>query len=171
MTLFGTDGIRGEAGQPPLDAATVARVGAALARVSARPAPRVLIGRDTRESGTGLEAALTRGIAAEGGSVVSLGVVPVPSAADTPSASGFRMPAMLSGGPDRGEVLIFIDSKALLAGVAAQPTSATPGTLAPWQAGGTTTPAAGTPAAAQSGLTPVLGGLPNMQLTPSRARY
>lgn len=103
--------------------------------------------------------------------LISLGVVPVPSAADTASTSGFRMPAMLSGGPDRGEVLIFIDSKAMLAGVAAQPTAATPGTLAPWQAGSTQLPAAGTPATAQPGLTPVLGGLPNMQLTPSRARY
>ncbi len=96
MTLFGTDGIRGEAGQPPLDAATVARVGAALARVSARPAPRVLIGRDTRESGTGLEAALTRGIAAEGGSVVSLGVVPTPAVAYLTRTEGFDLGIVIS---------------------------------------------------------------------------
>jgi len=96
VTLFGTDGIRGEAGQPPLDAATVARVGAALARVSARPAPRVLIGRDTRESGTGLEAALTRGIAAEGGSVVSLGVVPTPAVAYLTRTEGFDLGIVIS---------------------------------------------------------------------------
>ncbi|MBA4019670.1 MAG: hypothetical protein C0483_21100 [Pirellula sp.] len=104
--------------------------------------------------------------------LISLGIVPVPSAADAATTvGGFRMPAMLSGGPDRGEVLIFIDSKALLAGVAAQPAAATSGTLAPWQATGTTLPAAGAPATATPGLTPVVGGLPNLNLTPSRARY
>src|SRR5262249_54954424 len=53
--LFGTDGIRGESGQFPLDPATVERIGVSLAwtlreeeRISS---PRVVVGRDTRESG------------------------------------------------------------------------------------------------------------------------
>src|SRR4051812_10838982 len=66
--LFGTDGIRGTAGAYPLDPATVRRVGAALVR--ALPAvdgsggpPRLLIGRDTRESGEWIEAELAFGAA------------------------------------------------------------------------------------------------------------
>ena len=53
--LFGTDGIRGEAYAPPLDRATVQRVGRALAEELSPDAPRVLIGRDTRSSGADLE--------------------------------------------------------------------------------------------------------------------
>ena len=63
MKLFGTDGIRGLAGEPPLDRATVARVGAALVRAAGglgRPM-RVLVGRDTRESGAWIEEELGRG--------------------------------------------------------------------------------------------------------------
>ena len=96
MKLFGTDGIRGEAGKAPLDAGTVARVGAALARVSGTGAPRVLIGRDTRESGPELEAALTRGIASGGGSVVSLGVVPTPAVAYLTRTEGFDLGIVIS---------------------------------------------------------------------------
>ena len=96
MTLFGTDGIRGEAGRPPLDVATVARVGAALARVSGAATPRVLIGRDTRESGPELEAALTRGVASQGGSVVSLGVVPTPAVAYLTRSEGFNLGIVIS---------------------------------------------------------------------------
>jgi phosphoglucosamine mutase len=69
VKLFGTDGIRGEAGKAPLDAGTVARVGAALARVSGSGrAARAHRPRYTRVGGPELEAALTRGIASEGGS-------------------------------------------------------------------------------------------------------
>ena len=64
VRLFGTDGIRGKAGDPPLDPSTVARVGAALARTLAGShqgrAVRVLLGRDTRESGEWIERELTR---------------------------------------------------------------------------------------------------------------
>ena len=61
--LFGTDGIRGVAGTFPLDEATVERIGVALARslrAAAGGAPRVVIGRDTRESGPVIQAALGR---------------------------------------------------------------------------------------------------------------
>ncbi|HEY0404208.1 MAG TPA: hypothetical protein VGC89_00665, partial [Pyrinomonadaceae bacterium] len=60
--LFGTDGMRGEAGRFPLDAATVRVMGRSLARhlaESGRVAPLIVLGRDTRESGAWIEAALT----------------------------------------------------------------------------------------------------------------
>ena len=95
MTLFGTDGIRGEAGRSPLDETTVTRVGAALAR-GATHAPRVVIGRDTRESGAAIEAALARGIVAGGGSVTSLGVVPTPAVAYLARSDGFDLGVVIS---------------------------------------------------------------------------
>lgn len=79
MRLFGTDGIRGRAGEAPLDHETVRRVGAALART--RSGARVLIGRDTRESGSWIEEELARGLASGGASVVSAGVLPTPAIA------------------------------------------------------------------------------------------
>jgi phosphoglucosamine mutase len=81
--LFGTDGIRAKAGSPPLDPVTVCRVGAALVRVLAitGTAPRVLVGGDTRESYRWIEKELARGLAAEGATVVSVGVIPTPGIA------------------------------------------------------------------------------------------
>ena len=76
--LFGTDGIRGKAGEFPLDEVTVERIGGALvANIAADlgRAPRLLIGRDTRESGPQIEAALTRGALRAGASVQSAGVI------------------------------------------------------------------------------------------------
>jgi phosphoglucosamine mutase len=80
-SLFGTDGIRGEAGVPPLDAATVSKVGAALATSLGPRGVSVLVGCDTRESSESIVAALTGGIAAQGGSVRFAGVVPTPAVA------------------------------------------------------------------------------------------
>ncbi len=96
MTLFGTDGIRGEAGRPPLDATTVARIGAAMARVSGVAVPRVLIGRDTRESGPDIAAALARGVTSAGGTVVRLGVVPTPAIAYLTRTEGFDLGIVIS---------------------------------------------------------------------------
>ena len=77
--LFGTDGVRGTAGKPPLDAPTIARLGAALVRVLPhRGAGRILVGRDTRESGEWIEQILARGVTSEGAQLVSAGVVPTP---------------------------------------------------------------------------------------------
>src|SRR5262249_7117092 len=61
---FGTDGIRGVAGQYPLDRPTIERIGYSLAIELTRGlgrAPRLVIGRDTRESGEWIETALARG--------------------------------------------------------------------------------------------------------------
>jgi len=80
--LFGTDGVRGVAGTAPLDPATVTRLGAALVRVLPhRGAGRVLVGRDTRESGDWIEQALARGVASQGAQLVSTGIVPTPAVA------------------------------------------------------------------------------------------
>jgi len=80
--LFGTDGVRGTAGQFPLDETTIARLGAALVRVLPhRHSGRVLVGRDTRESGEWIERALARGLAAGDARLVSAGVVPTPAVA------------------------------------------------------------------------------------------
>ena len=66
--LFGTDGIRGVAGSPPLDQATVYAFGVALGREAAagRPAPEIVIGADTRESGAWLAGLVAGGLAAAG---------------------------------------------------------------------------------------------------------
>jgi len=80
---FGTDGIRGRANDT-LTCELAYRTGAALAHVIGEErgsAPRILIGRDTRISGSMLEAALTAGICAAGGAAVSLGVLPTPAVA------------------------------------------------------------------------------------------
>jgi hypothetical protein len=94
MKLFGTDGIRGKAGQAPLVPDTVARVGAALVKTMIATDPshrlRYVIGRDTRESGTWIEEELARGLTAEGASVVSAGVVPTPAIAYLARTEGFE---------------------------------------------------------------------------------
>jgi phosphoglucosamine mutase len=81
--LFGTDGVRGKAGRPPLDSTTIARLGAALARALPRGGPthRLLVGRDTRESGPWIEGELARGARSEGLRVTSAGVLPTPAVA------------------------------------------------------------------------------------------
>ena len=76
---FGTDGVRGPAVQ--FDDAWVAALGEAAARVLGADATSMVIARDTRESGAGIEAALAAGIARAGLHAVSLGVAPTPCAA------------------------------------------------------------------------------------------
>jgi phosphoglucosamine mutase len=78
--LFGTDGIRGVAGRFPLDARTIRRVGAALVRVMPRGG-RLLVGRDTRESGEWIERELAHGAGGSGATVHSVGVAPTPAVA------------------------------------------------------------------------------------------
>lgn len=82
--LFGTDGIRGEAGKFPLDETTVETVGVSLVthltEQLGRP-PVIVIGRDTRESGEWIEAALLTGISKAGGRSQSAGVITTPGVA------------------------------------------------------------------------------------------
>jgi phosphoglucosamine mutase len=77
--LFGTDGVRGVAGEL-LTAELALALGRAATLQSAAQAPRVLVIRDTRESGEMLEAALAAGITAAGGDVLLGGVLPTPAA-------------------------------------------------------------------------------------------
>ncbi|MEO6817684.1 MAG: phosphoglucosamine mutase, partial [Edaphobacter sp.] len=81
--LFGTDGIRGVAGQPPLDGPTVHAIGLALAHTlkATTPSPRVLMGMDTRESSDSIAAILTAGLTAGGATVESAGVITTPAVA------------------------------------------------------------------------------------------
>src|SRR6476469_945598 len=81
--LFGTDGVRGRAGEYPLDPPTVARIGAALVRAmrTAETPLRLIVGRDTRESGEWIEQELARGAGSVGATVTSAGVVPTPAIA------------------------------------------------------------------------------------------
>ena len=66
--LFGTDGIRGVPGTPPLDDATLYATGRALGSYlkQAHPAARVLLGADTRESGPHIAALLAAGLSTAG---------------------------------------------------------------------------------------------------------
>jgi len=82
--LFGTDGMRGEAGRFPLDAQTVYIAGRALARHLAEQtgrAPRIVIGRDTRESGEWIERAFISGASESGAVCESAGIITTPGVA------------------------------------------------------------------------------------------
>ena len=83
--LFGTDGIRGVANEPPLTAELAYRVGrelvATLTAEHHRDAVRVVIGRDTRRSGPMLEAAMVAGLLSAGADCYAVGVLPTPGIA------------------------------------------------------------------------------------------
>jgi phosphoglucosamine mutase len=82
---FGTDGVRGPYGGPVVNDAFATRLGFAAATWLAQAQPArtgariVLIGRDTRFSGTALEAAVARGLRAAGAEPISLGILPTPA--------------------------------------------------------------------------------------------
>ena len=80
---FGTDGIRGTVGQPPITPDFVLRLAHAVGRVLKRTEsrPTVLIGKDTRISGYMLESALESGFNSAGVDVVLLGPLPTPGVA------------------------------------------------------------------------------------------
>jgi len=83
LKLFGTDGIRGVAGEYPLDAKTVRNIGAGAAKALKHDSIKALIavGRDTRESGPMISKNLTASLAASGAEVWDLGVIPTPGVA------------------------------------------------------------------------------------------
>lgn len=115
--LFGTDGIRGVAGEAPLDARTIFAVGRAVgeflwerekSRSLASPGragvprsrgdqePRVLLGEDTRESSPWVTSYLAGGLRAAGVEAVSAGVLPTPGVAQLVRAKGFAAGLMVS---------------------------------------------------------------------------
>jgi len=93
--LFGTDGVRGEAGTF-LTAELVTALGKAAAASLDVERPQVLIVRDTRESGPMLESALAAGIAAAGGDALLGGVLPTPAAAVLVKRLGLDLAAVVS---------------------------------------------------------------------------
>jgi phosphoglucosamine mutase len=82
--LFGTDGMRGEAGKFPLDEETVYIVGQSLARQykeKSGAAPKFIIGRDTRESGEWIASSVCAGAESLGAECISAGVITTPGIA------------------------------------------------------------------------------------------
>jgi len=93
--LFGTDGVRGRAGEL-LSAELAMELGRAVVGVAISETPQVLIVRDTRESGQMFEAALAAGITWAGGDAVFGGVLPTPGAALLARRLGFDVAAVVS---------------------------------------------------------------------------
>jgi phosphoglucosamine mutase len=96
--LFGTDGVRGKAGEFPLDVTTVRRLGAALARAlrHGEQPLRFLAGRDTRESGSWIERELAFGVASQGGTLTSAGIIPTPAVAYLTPRTGYTAGVVIS---------------------------------------------------------------------------
>ncbi len=92
---FGTDGVRGVAGEV-LTAELALSIGAAATLEVGGERPRVLVIRDTRESGEMLEAALAAGIASAGGEVLLGGVLPTPAAPLLIARYGLDLAAVIS---------------------------------------------------------------------------
>ncbi|MGP0053544.1 MAG: phosphoglucosamine mutase [Solirubrobacteraceae bacterium] len=93
--LFGTDGVRGRAGE-----FLTAELALALARTavlhSGADRPQVLIVRDTRESGEMLEAAIAAGVTEAGGDALLAGVLPTPAAPQLVRRHGLQLAAVIS---------------------------------------------------------------------------
>src|SRR5690348_4886759 len=92
---FGTDGIRGVAGEAPLDAATVYAVGLALGDDLGAGA-HVVLGEDTRESSGWIAGTLAAGLATRGVQVAHAGVLPTPGVAFLAAHHGFQAGVMIS---------------------------------------------------------------------------
>src|SRR5512137_2601062 len=98
MRLFGTDGIRARAYQPPLDEGTVRRLGAALAEQLSRlqSPPELLLAGDTRASTVALASWLGGSFRAAGGRVTWAGVLPTPAVSHLLRAGGFAAGVVVS---------------------------------------------------------------------------
>ena len=107
-TYFGTDGIRGTVGQPPITPDFVLRLAHAVGRVlkKTESRPTVLIGKDTRISGYMLESALESGFNSAGVDVVLLGPLPTPGVAYLTRAQRASLGVVISAShnpfPDNG---------------------------------------------------------------------
>jgi phosphoglucosamine mutase len=93
--LFGTDGVRGVAGELITPELALA-LGAAATRRTSIPHPQVLVVRDTRESGEMLQAAIAAGVSATGGDALLGGVLPTPAAPLLLNRYGFDLAVVLS---------------------------------------------------------------------------
>jgi len=98
-SLFGTDGIRGHAGEFPLDEKTVWTIGASLARLMSERlgrGPRFVTGRDTRESGGWIENAFHAGALSAGAECLSAAVITTPGVAYLTGAFGLDAGIVIS---------------------------------------------------------------------------
>ena len=103
MKLFGTDGVRGKAGESPLDVPTIRRLGAALVRAmrqgdaaAGASGIKFLTGRDTRESGEWIERELAFGVRSQGGTLTSAGIIPTPAVAYLTPRMGYTAGVVIS---------------------------------------------------------------------------
>jgi phosphoglucosamine mutase len=96
--LFGTDGIRGIAGQAPLDPTTILATGLALGHSLRKVTsePKVILGRDTRESSPWIAATIAEGLRRTGACVESAGIVPTPAVAFLARTHGFHAGVVIS---------------------------------------------------------------------------
>jgi phosphoglucosamine mutase len=96
--LFGTDGIRAVAGEPPLDQHTIHAVGLALAHTLSHhiAQPRVLLGSDTRESSEWISETIGAGLRQGGAVVESAGVITTPGVAFLTRKHGFSAGVVIS---------------------------------------------------------------------------
>jgi phosphoglucosamine mutase len=93
--LFGTDGVRGRAGEFLTAELALSLARAAVTRVQDER-PQVVIVRDTRESGEMLEAAIAAGVTAAGGDALLAGVLPTPAAPMLVRRHGLQLAAVIS---------------------------------------------------------------------------
>lgn len=103
--VFGTDGLRGKAGQPPLDPTTMQRIGAALGVWLQKHGPeqkRVVLGHDGRESATWIAACLTQGLTATDTSVIDAGLIPTPGLAFLTRTEAVQAGIMISASHNPG---------------------------------------------------------------------
>lgn len=96
--LFGTDGIRGVAGEAPLDAKTIYAVGMALGHQLKKTAPQltVILGMDTRESGNWIAAVLSAGLQQAGVTVENAGIITTPAIAHLARKHGYAAGVVVS---------------------------------------------------------------------------
>ena len=96
--LFGTDGIRAVAGEPPLDPTTIYSTGLALGHSLKKSAaePRVILGRDTRESSPWIASTLAAALRQTGVQVESAGVITTPAVAFLARSLGFHAGVVIS---------------------------------------------------------------------------
>ena len=106
-SLFGTDGVRGQANRELTAELALALSSAAASVLGAESdRPRAVVGRDPRASGEFLEAAVVAGLATTGVDVIAVGVLPTPAVAFLPADLGADFGVMISAShnpmPDNG---------------------------------------------------------------------
>jgi phosphoglucosamine mutase len=96
--LFGTDGLRGKAGLFPLNEKTIFILGQALGNLLTRKSLplRLIIGKDTRESGNWIEECLYSGFSLVGGEAISAGIITTPGLSYLVRLNGFSAGVMIS---------------------------------------------------------------------------